>query len=326
MSQLTLVQAVQDALRCALDADNRVILLGEDVGRNGGVFRATEGLQERFGADRVVDTPLSESGILGASVGLAANGMRPVPEIQFLGFIYPGFQQVVAHIARMRWRSQGHYGLPMVVRAPFGGRIRAPELHSESTEAYFIHTPGLTVVAPSNPYDAKGLLLASIEFPDPVIFLEPMRIYRAFRTEVPEAYYTVPLGKAELVKVGEDVTVVTWGTLVRETLEVVHQLERDKGWSIELLDLRTLSPWDEEAVFNSVHKTGRVVVVQEATLQLGLAAEIAARVGEECLLDLEAPVTRVASWDVPPPLFQLEDWHAPTAQRIVNGIERVMIY
>ncbi len=326
MSQLTLVQAVQDALRCALAADEHIVLLGEDVGRNGGVFRATEGLQEQFGAERVVDTPLSESGILGASVGLAANGMRPVPEIQFLGFIYPGFQQVVAHIARMRWRSQGRYSLPLVVRAPFGGRIRAPEMHSESTETYFIHTPGLTVVVPSNPYDAKGLLLASIESPDPVIFLEPMRIYRAFRTEVPEEYYTLPLGKAAVVKEGKDVTVVAWGTLVRETLEVIRQLEREQGWSIELLDLRTLSPWDEEAVLNSVRKTGRAVVVQESVLQLGLAAEIAARVGEECLLDLEAPVVRVSSWDVPPPLFQLEDWHAPTAQRIENGIGRVMTF
>jgi pyruvate dehydrogenase E1 component beta subunit len=326
MSSKTLVQAINDGLRWALRRDDRVLLLGEDIGVNGGVFRATEGLIEEFGEDRVVDTPLAEAGILGTSVGLAANGMRPIPEIQFMGFIYPGFEQLVSHIARMRLRSRGRYTLPMVIRVPFGGRIRAPELHSDSTETYFAHTPGLVVVVPSNPYDAKGLLLASVESEDPVVFLEPMRIYRAFREEVPDDYYTVPLGQAKVVKEGNDVTVISWGTLVRETLDVVQQLERERGISVELIDLRTLAPWDEETVFTSVNKTGRAVIVHEAVEHLGLGAEISARIHEECILQLEAPVARVASFDVPPPLFQLEDWHAPTPARIAAGIEKVLAF
>lgn len=326
MPNLTLVQAVNDALKCALERDDRVILLGEDIGRNGGVFRATDGLMEQFGENRVMDTPLAEAGILGASVGLAANGVIPISEIQFMGFIYPGFEQIVSHIARLRMRSRGRFTLPLVVRVPFGGRIRAPELHSDSTEAYFAHTPGLTVVAPSNPYDAKGLLLAAVESPDPVIFLEPMRIYRAFRQEVPSDYYTVPLGEASVVKTGSDVTVIAWGTMLRETRDVLNRLEQERGWSIELIDLRTLAPWDEEAVIASVNKTGRAVIVHEAVLHLGLGAEISARISEACILQLEAPVARVAGFDVPPPLFQLEDWHAPTALRIAAGIEKVMTF
>jgi len=320
VTKLTLVQAIQQALGQALADDERVLLLGEDIGVNGGVFRATDGLQAKFGAHRVVDTPLAEAGILGTSVGLAANGMVPIPEMQFMAFMYPGFEQMVSHIARLRTRSRGRYTLPMVVRVPFGGRIRAPELHSDSTEAFFAHTPGLTVVAPSNPYDAKGLLLASIASPDPVVFLEPMRIYRAFREEVPEEAYTVPIGKAAIVQAGTDVTVVTWGTLVRESLEVVRNLEEHEGCSVELIDLRTLSPWDEDTVTASVNKTGRAVIVHEAVGHVGLGAEISARIGETCILQLEAPVVRVTSYDVPPPLFQLEDWHAPTATRIKNGI------
>lgn len=326
MSKMTLVQAVNDGLRCALENDDRVLIMGEDVGVNGGVFRATDGLVQKFGEHRVIDTPLAEAGILGTSVGLAANGMRPIPEIQFMGFIYPGFEQLVSHVARLRMRSRGRFHLPMVVRVPFGGRIRAPELHSDSTETYFAHTPGLTVVAPSNPYDAKGLLLASIESEDPVIFLEPMRIYRAFRDEVPDDYYTVPLGKAAIVKPGEDVTVITWGTLVRETESAVAKIEKERGISVELIDLRTLAPWDEDTVLESVNKTGRAVIVHEAVGHLGLGAEISSRIHEECMLQLEAPVARVTGFDVPPPLFQLEDLHAPTPARIAAAIDKVFAF
>jgi pyruvate/2-oxoglutarate/acetoin dehydrogenase E1 component len=324
MTERTLVEAVRDGLKQALLADHRVLILGEDVGQNGGVFRATEGLVAEFGEDRVIDTPLAEAGIIGAGVGLAVNGMRPIPEIQFMGFIYSGFEQLVSHVARVRMRSRGRFSVPMVVRVPYGGRIKAPDLHSDSTEAYFAHTPGLTVVTPSNPYDAKGLLLAAVEANDPVIFLEPMRIYRAFRQEVPDGYYTVPLGKAQVVHEGSDVTVIAWGTLARETSTMLTEWEEREGWSVELIDLRTLSPWDEETVFASVNKTGKAVIVHEAVGHVGLGAEIAARIGEECLLQLEAPVARVTGFDVPPPLFQLEDWHAPDKARISNTIQSVM--
>jgi len=326
MTQRTLIQAVNDGLRAALDADPRVLLLGEDIGQNGGVFRATEGLLEQFGGNRVVDTPLSEAGIIGTAVGLAANGLIPIPEIQFMGFIYPGFEQLVAHVARLRMRSRGRYTVPMVVRVPYGGRIRAPELHSDSTETYFAHTPGLTVVTPSNPYDAKGLLLAAVASPDPVIYLEPMHIYRAFREEVPDEDYTVPLGKAQVVKQGAQVTIITWGAMVRDVLQTISQVEAERGITVEVIDLRTLSPIDEETIFASVNKTGRAVIVHEAVRNLGLGAELAARISEACVLQLEAPVARVGGFDVPPPLFQLEDWHAPTAARIVHGIEKVMTF
>lgn len=326
MSRLTLVQAIHNGLREALQRDPRVVLLGEDIGINGGVFRATDGLFEEFGDDRVIDTPLAESGIVGASVGLAVNGLIPIPEIQFMGFIYPGFEQMISHVARIRMRSQGRYSVPMVVRVPFGGRIRAPELHSESTETFFAHTPGLTVVVPSNPYDAKGLLLSAVESEDPVVFLEPMRIYRAFRDEVPDDWYTVPIGKAAVVKEGQDVTVIAWGTMLRETVDVVARLEAEQGLSAEVIDLRTLSPWDEDTVIASVNKTGRAVIVHEAVGQLGLGAELAARISEACILQLEAPVVRVTSFDVPVPLFSLEDWHAPTPERIADGIEQVLTF
>ncbi|MCL6452891.1 MAG: alpha-ketoacid dehydrogenase subunit beta [Alicyclobacillus sp.] len=326
MTERTLIQAVNSALQDALAGDERVLLLGEDIGVNGGVFRATEGLLEMFGEHRVVDTPLSEAGILGTAVGLAANGLIPIAEIQFMGFIYPGFEQLVAHVARLRTRSRGRYSAPMVVRVPYGGRIRAPELHSDSTETYFIHTPGLTVVTPSNPYDAKGLLLAAAASPDPVIFLEPMHIYRAFRQEVPDDPYTVPLGQAAVVKPGKDVTVISWGSMVRDVAKIAEAMEGSGGPSVELVDLRTLSPIDEDTVFASVRRTGRAVIVHEAVQSLGLGAELAARISEFCILDLEAPVTRVAAWDVPPPLFRLEDWHVPTEARIRAGIERVMTF
>jgi pyruvate/2-oxoglutarate/acetoin dehydrogenase E1 component len=324
MAKRTLVQAVNDGLGTALRMDERVMVLGEDVGQNGGVFRATDGLFQEFGGDRVIDTPLSESGILGASVGLAVNGMIPIPEMQFMAFMYPGFEQVVSHVARLRYRSRSRYTLPMVIRIPYGGRIRAPELHSDSTEAYFAHTPGLTLVSPSGPYDAKGLLLSAIASPDPVLFLEPMRIYRAFREEVPDDYYTVPLYKAKVIKEGTDVTLIAWGAMVRECLDAISEVEKAYGWNVEVIDLRTLSPWDEDTVFSSVLKTGRAVVVHEALGHVGLGAEISARIHEECMLQLESPVVRVTSYDVPPPLFSLEDKHAPFANRIAMGICKTM--
>ncbi|KPV42165.1 alpha-ketoacid dehydrogenase subunit beta [Alicyclobacillus ferrooxydans] len=324
MTEMTLVQAVNDALRTALQSDDRVILLGEDIGKNGGVFRATEGLQARFGEQRVVDTPLAEAGIIGTSVGLAAGGMKPIPEIQFMGFIYPGFEQIVSHVARLRMRSRSRFTAPMVIRVPYGGRIRAPELHSESTETFFAHTPGLTVVTPSNPYDAKGLLLSAVQSDDPVIFLEPMHIYRSFRQSVPEEPYIVPIGSAQIVKPGRDVTVITWGAMVRDVLDATAKVEATRGIEVEVIDLRTLAPWDEETVFASVNKTGRAVIVHEAVLNLGLGAELAARISEECVLQLEAPVTRVGGLNVPVPLFQLEDLHAPTHARIQRGIDKVL--
>jgi pyruvate/2-oxoglutarate/acetoin dehydrogenase E1 component len=326
MTKRTLVQAVNDALGTALRMDERVMLLGEDVGQNGGVFRATDGLIHEFGENRIIDTPLSESGIIGTSVGLAVNGMIPIPEMQFMGFMYPAFEQVVSHIARLRYRSRSRFTLPMVIRIPYGGRIRAPELHSESTEAYFAHTPGLTIVSPSGPYDAKGLLLSAIASPDPVLFLEPMRIYRAFREEVPDEHYTVPLYKAKVVKEGKDVTLITWGAMVRECEEVILKIEKAYGWSVEIIDLRTLSPWDEETVFTSVLKTGRAVIVHEALGNVGLGAEISARIHEECMLQLESPVVRVTSYDVPPPFFSLEDKHAPFESRIAMGIQKAMLF
>lgn len=324
MAKMNIIQAITDGLRVALRDDQRVIVLGEDVGVNGGVFRATEGLQAEFGSDRVVDTPLAEAGIIGASVGMAVNGMRPVPELQFFGFIYPAVEQIVAHVARVRMRSQGRFTCPMVIRAPYGGGIRAPELHGDSPEAMFVHQPGIKVVCPSNPYDAKGLLLAAIDSPDPVLFLEPMRIYRAFRDEVPEERYTVEIGKANVVKEGTDISLYAWGTMLRVSLEAAKMAKEQHGWDVEVVDLRTLSPLDRETIIGSVQKTGRAVVVHEAPKTAGLGAEIVALINDEALLSLEAPVGRVGGYDAPQPLFSLEDIYAPDAKRILHGIEKVM--
>src|SRR5919199_1042200 len=293
MPSRTLVEAINDALGVALAEDERVLLLGEDVGRNGGVFRATDGLMERFGADRVVDTPLAEAGIIGTSVGLAEYGMRPVAEIQFLGFTYQACAQLMAQAARARWRSNGRFTCPLVVRAPFGVGVRAPELHSEALEAHYVHTPGLKVVAPATPYDAKGLLLAAIDDPDPVMFLEPLRGYRAGRAEVPEGRYTVLLGE---------------------------------GIEAEVIDLRTLSPFDADAIVASVQKTGRAVVVHEAARTAGLGAEIVATINERALLSLEAPVARVTGYDVPIPPALLEDYYAPTPARVAEAVKSVISF
>ncbi|QKG92426.1 alpha-ketoacid dehydrogenase subunit beta [Halorubrum sp. SS5] len=316
---LTLVQAIRDGLHTELREDDDVVVMGQDVGKNGGVFRATEGLFDEFGGDRVIDTPLAESGIVGTAVGMAAMGMRPVPEIQFSGFMYPGFDQIVSHMARFRTRSRGRFTLPMTLRAPYGGGIRAPEHHSESKEAFYAHEAGLKVVIPSTPYEAKGLLAASIRDPDPVVFLEPKLIYRAFREEVPEEPYTVPIGEAATRREGDDVAVFTYGAMTRPTLEAAETLG-EEGIECEVVDLRTVSPLDREAIVEAFEKTGRAVVVHEAPKTGGLAGEITAILQEEALLYQEAPIGRVTGFDVPYPLYALEDYYLPSAARIEDGI------
>ncbi|ELZ41182.1 transketolase [Halorubrum californiense DSM 19288] len=316
---LTLVQAVRDGLHTELREDDDVVVMGQDVGKNGGVFRATEGLFDEFGGDRVIDTPLAESGIIGTAVGMAAMGMRPVPEIQFSGFMYPGFDQIVSHMARFRTRSRGRFTLPMTLRAPYGGGIRAPEHHSESKEAFYAHEAGLKVVIPSTPREAKGLLAASIRDPDPVIFLEPKLIYRAFREAVPEEPYTVPIGEAATRREGDDVAVFTYGAMTRPTLEAAETLG-EEGIECEVVDLRTISPLDREAIVEAFEKTGRAVVVHEAPKTGGLAGEITAILQEEALLYQEAPIGRVTGFDVPYPLYALEDYYLPSAARIEDGI------
>jgi pyruvate dehydrogenase E1 component beta subunit len=321
---LTLVQAVRDGLYGEMERDDSVLVMGEDVGKNGGVFRATQGLYDEFGDDRVVDTPLAEAGIVGTAVGMAAYGMRPVPEIQFMGFIYPAFDQIISHAARMRTRSRGRYTCPMVVRAPYGGGIRAPEHHSESKEAFFVHEPGLKVVIPSTPYDTKGLLASAIRDPDPVVFLEPKLIYRAFREEVPDETYTVPLGEAAVRREGTDISVYTWGAMTRPTMEAAEELAENEGIDCEVVDLRTLSPMDTDTILESFKKTGRAVVVHEAPKTGGLAGEITATIQEEALLYQEAPVNRVTGFDVPFPLYALEDYYLPEAARIADGIRETV--
>jgi pyruvate dehydrogenase E1 component beta subunit len=321
---LTLVQAVRDGLYCEMDRDEDVIVMGEDVGENGGVFRATQGLIDEFGADRVIDTPLAESGIVGTAVGMAAYGLRPVPEIQFMGFIYPAFDQIVSHAARLRTRSRGRFSCPMVIRAPYGGGIRAPEHHSESTEAFFAHQPGLKVVIPSTPHDTKGLLASAIRDPDPVVFLEPKLIYRAFREDVPEEAYTVPLGEAAVRREGSDVSVFTWGAMTRPTLEAAENLAGEVD--VEVVDLRTLSPLDEETIVESFEKTGRAAVVHEAPKTGGLAGELVATLQEESLLYQEAPIERVTGFDTPYPLYALEDYYLHEPARIEDEIRETVAF
>lgn len=323
MAKLTIVQAVADALRTEMELDERVVVLGEDVGVNGGVFRATEGLYERFGENRVIDTPLAESAIVGTAIGMAIYGLRPVAEIQFEGFMPPAFDQIVNHAARIRTRSRGRFTCPLVIRAPWGGGIRAPEHHSDSPEAWFIHQPGLKVVIPSTPYDTKSLLIAAIRDPDPVIFFEPKRIYRAFRQEVPEEAYTVPIGRARTVREGRDIAIFTWGAMVRIVEEAAEELA-GRGIECEVVDLRTLSPVDVDAIVAAVQKTGRALVVHEAPRTGGFGAEIVALINERALLYLEAPVLRVARFDTPMPLFHLEDYYLPNKQRVIKGVERVL--
>lgn len=324
MANLTLVQAINLALTQEMEADQRVVILGEDVGKNGGVFRVTEGLQARFGEDRVVDTPLAESGIMGTAIGLAMGGMRPIPEIQFEGFLGPAYDQLVNHAARYRTRSRAAVTIPLTVRVPVGGGIHAPELHSDSPEAIYAHHPGLKVVMPASPYDAKGLLISAIRDPDPVIYFEPKRIYRAFREEVPEDEYTIPLGEAKLVEEGTDITVVTWGATVVQCLEAMDKLPDDL--SVELIDLRTIYPYDVDAIAQSVEKTGRCVVVHEAPRTAGFGAEIASLVQERCFLHLQAPVQRVTGFDTVMPYYKLELDYLPEAARIADGIMACAAY
>lgn len=314
MAQCTLVQSINLALAQEMEANDRVVLLGEDVGKNGGVFRVTEGLQERFGEDRVIDTPLAESGIMGSSIGLAMNGVIPIPEIQFEGFLGPAYDQLVNHAARYRTRTRGAITIPMTVRVPIGGGIHAPELHSDSPEAIYAHHPGLKVVMPASPYDAKGLLISAIRDPDPVVYFEPKRIYRAFREEVPEEEYTIPIGQAKIVESGSDLTMISWGAMVVQCLEAMDNLPEDI--SVELIDLRSVYPYDLDTIAQSVQKTGRCVVVQEAPKTCGFGAEITAAIQEECFLHLEAPVQRVAGFDTVMPYYKLELDYLPDAKRI----------
>jgi len=321
-----MIQAITEAMDQMLAQDPRVMLLGEDIGINGGVFRATEGLVEKYGPERVVDTPLAEAGIIGSAIGLAMNGMIPVVEIQFLAFIYPGFEQIVSHAARMRYRTRGQFEVPMVIRTPYGAGIRGPELHSESVETYFAHTPGLKVVAPSNPYDAKGLLIAAMEDRDPVLFLEPTKLYRAFKEEVPEEIYRVPLGKAKVVSEGDDVTIFAWGAMLREAMQAAKKIEEEQGWKCEVVDLRTLYPLDRDTIISSVKKTGRAIVVHEAHRTAGLGAEIVSLINDEALIYLKAPVKRVTGFDIPVPQFSVEDAYLPTVERVQRGIVETLSF
>ena len=321
--ELTLVEAVCDGLHTEMARDDSVMVLGEDVGKNGGVFRATEALYEEYGEQRVVDTPLAESGIVGASIGLALSGMRPVAEMQFMGFSYPAFDQLVSHAARLRARSRGQYSVPMVVRMPYGGGIKAPEHHSESKEAFFAHEPGLKVVTPSTPRDAKGLIAASIRDPDPVVVLEPKLIYRAFREPVPEESYEIPLGTATVRREGEDISVFTWGAMTQPSLIAAEELAAE-GIDIEVVDLRSLSPLDTETIAESFKKTGRAAVVHEAPRTAGLGAEIAATIQEEALVYQEAPVKRITGYDAPMPLHAVENYYLPQAVRIRDGIRETV--
>lgn len=325
MAQLTLVQAICNGLEVALENDPTVMVLGEDVGKNGGVFRATEGLWERFGEARVVDTPLAEAGIIGSSIGLAINGFKPVAEIQFMTFIYPGFEQIVSHAARLRTRTQGAFPAPIVIRVPYGGGIHAPELHCDSTETFFVHVPGLKVVVPSTPSDAKGLLLAAISDPDPVIFLEPMKIYRSFRDDVEGGWFEVPIGKARKVREGKDVTLIAWGAMVSLAEQVAVEMEKE-AVSCEIIDLRSLYPLDEEAIVESVKKTGRVVVMHEAPRTAGIGAELMAIINEQAFLYLEAPVMRVTGYDVPVPMYALEEDFRPNSKKVVHAVREVISF
>ncbi len=320
MATMNMVQALNLALREEMERDKDVVVLGEDVGKDGGVFRVTDGLFNRFGPERVMDTPLGETGIVGAAIGMAAYGLKPVAEIQFLGFIYAAIDQIFSHAARIRARSRGRFTSSLVIRTPYGGGVKALEHHSESTEAFFCHMPGVKVVVPSSPRIAKGLLLSSIRDPDPVIFLEPTRLYRLVKEDVPEIEYTTPLGKARIVQEGKDVTVIAWGSMLQRTMKALE------GFNAEVIDLMTLSPLDEETILQSVKKTGRVVIVHEAPSTCGLGAEISATIAEQAMLYMKAPIVRVTAYDVVLPLPKLEDYYLPSIEKIRKGIETVLQY
>ncbi len=319
-----MVEALNSAFTETMKKDKKIIVLGEDVGRDGGVFRVTKGLFEKF-PNQVFDTPLAEAGIVGTSIGLALGGLKPVAECQFSGFMWQAFHQIEQHVSRMRNRSRGTLSLPMVIRAPWGGGIRALEHHSECEEAAYAHIPGLKVVIPSTPYDAKGLLIASIYDPDPVIFLEPKRIYRAFKQEVPEGVYAIELGKAKVVEEGQDLTLISWGATMRSALDAAEEL-RNKGISVEVIDLRTIQPLDIDTIINSVKKTGRCIVAHEARKMGGWGAEICAQIQERVLDHLIAPIQRVAGYDVTFPYFALEEVYLPNKERILKAVDVVMNY
>ncbi len=320
MATMNMVQALNLALREEMERDKDVVILGEDVGKDGGVFRVTEGLFNRFGPERVMDTPLAETGIVGAAIGMAAYGLKPVAEIQFMGFIYSAIDQLFSHAARIRSRSRGRFTSSIVIRTPYGAGVKALEHHSESTEALFCHMPGVKVVVPSSPRIAKGLLISSIRDPDPVVFLEPTRLYRLVKEDVPEIDYTTPLGKARIVQEGKDVTVIAWGSMLQRTMKAVE------GFNAEVIDLITLSPFDEETVLQSAKKTGRVVIVHEATAMCGLGAEISATIAEHAMLHLKAPIIRVTACDVVLPLPKLEDYYLPSVARMRKAFETVLQY
>ncbi|MBW3567029.1 MAG: alpha-ketoacid dehydrogenase subunit beta [Proteobacteria bacterium] len=323
MARVTLIEALTMAMAHELEKDNSVVVLGEDVGVNGGVFRATAGLQEKFGKERVIDTPLAEALIAGISIGMATQGMKPIAEIQFSGFIYPAVDQMINHAGRLRTRTRGRMHVPMVLRAPSGGGIHAPEHHSESNEAMFAHMPGIRVVMPSSPRRAYGLLLAAIRDPDPVVFLEPTRLYRMNKQDVEDNGEALPLDTCFVLKEGTDVTLVSWGAMIHETLLAAKEMEAE-GVSCEVIDLATVSPIDYETILDSVEKTGRLVIIHEAPKTCGVGAEIAAEVADQALFSLEAPIVRVAGYDTPMPLFKLEHDYMPSVNRILKGIRRTL--
>ncbi|ADH63728.1 MAG: alpha-ketoacid dehydrogenase subunit beta [Deinococcota bacterium] len=321
---LNLVQAVNEALDLALERDPRVLLFGEDVGRMGGVFRASDGLQAKYGEHRVFDTPLAESGIVGYGIGLALAGMRPVAEIQFAGFLYPALDQILSHLGRYRHRTRGRYSIPMVIRAPYGGGVHTPEQHADSPEAVLCHVPGVKVVIPSSPERAKGLLLSAIEDPDPVFFLEAIKLYRGVKAEVPQGYYTLPLGKARIVREGEAASLFCYGGMV-EVCQKAAEVAAREGVELEVVDLESLTPLDTETIVGSVQKTGRAVVVYEAMRTGGFGAEVAARIAEEAIDFLQAPILRVAGWDAPyPPFSAVEHYYRPDAKRVLEAVRKVL--
>ncbi len=321
--KINLVEAVQSTLHKKMEEDDRVIVMGEDVGKNGGVFRATDGLYETFGEERVLDTPLAESGIVGTAIGMARNGKRPVAELQFMGFMPPAFDQLISHAARLRWRSSNDINIPLVVRMPMGAGLRSPEHHSESMEAYIAHTPGVKVVMPSTAVDTRGLLVSAINDPDPVVFLEPKKIYRRQKELVPRELYEIPIGEANKLQEGEDLTILTWGAMTIPCREIADELQED-GIGVDLLDLRTVMPYDRDAIIESFKKTGRCIVVHEAPRSFGPGAEMIAKIQEEALLHMEAPIRRVTSFDTPPPLGEYEDYYLPGKDRIREAADYVL--
>lgn len=324
MPKLTMVQALNLALRQEMENDDRVIVLGEDVGLDGGVFRVTDGLIDQFGDQRSLDTPLAESGIVGMSIGMAIYGLRPVCEIQFSGFSYLNFHQIESHAARMRWRSQGQFSVPMVLRTPYGGGVRALEHHSESRETYYAHMPGIKMVIPSGPRNARALLVSAIRDPDPVVFFEGKAIYRAFREEVPEKEEIMPLGRSELVREGNDLTMISYGAMMRPILDAAEQLDTNHGVKADVIDLLTISPLDDQLFIQSVKKTGRAIVVHEAPRSFGPGAEIITRLMEKAFYYLEAPISRVTGFDVVIPLFSREKAYLPGVHRIINAAKNAL--